>query len=154
MGLVHKISERPSGALVATGVTCAPGVNLLICYHRVDKISLENLHSNNTWTPTFKNIVCCWCHLFDLSRLTIQVKKCYKNKCASPASYIFFCILGLVPTSHMLQHNADKCFLKSQQLPGQLQYSGGRRQHEHDHSDMHELKVFSSGDLEKKMKQQ
>ncbi len=26
MGLVHKISERPSGALVATGVTCAPGV--------------------------------------------------------------------------------------------------------------------------------
>ena len=28
MGLVHKISEIPSGALVATGVTCAPGVNL------------------------------------------------------------------------------------------------------------------------------
>ena len=27
MGLVHKISERSSGALVATGVTCAPGVD-------------------------------------------------------------------------------------------------------------------------------
>ncbi len=26
MGLVHKISERPSGALVAMGVTCAPAV--------------------------------------------------------------------------------------------------------------------------------
>ncbi len=26
MGLVHKISEKLSGALLATGVTCAPGV--------------------------------------------------------------------------------------------------------------------------------
>ncbi len=34
MGLVHKISERPSGALMATGVTYAPGVkgtNLAQC---------------------------------------------------------------------------------------------------------------------------
>ncbi len=27
MGLVHKISERPSGALMATGFTCAPGID-------------------------------------------------------------------------------------------------------------------------------
>ena len=26
MGLVHKISEKPRGALLATGVPCAPGV--------------------------------------------------------------------------------------------------------------------------------
>ncbi len=32
-GLVHKISERPSGALVATGVTCAPGVYLVVSAH-------------------------------------------------------------------------------------------------------------------------
>ncbi len=51
MGLVHKISERPSGARVATGATCAPGVefsnsdyynygcNFIPAYHILSSIS-------------------------------------------------------------------------------------------------------------------
>ena len=57
--LIHKISEKPSGALLATGVTCTPGVHAFFILHRVIAQSwvLSNwiLHHGGVRTLSFNS---------------------------------------------------------------------------------------------------
>ncbi len=46
MGLAHKISERPSGAPVATGVTSATGVHGILGIYPACQIDLKEWYSS------------------------------------------------------------------------------------------------------------